>query len=423
MRLRHAARIAWLALVASGAGAQQLPPDNSLVTFNRYVAVRERNQPGYESKGVPVGPFTLLPSIEAGAEYNDNIFALDTPHTGDVAFRLTPAATLQADGARGTVTLSAQSIIDRYAEQTSENKASVDASAYGVREFGSGTRFRAIARYRSDRESRESQNAFILTARPIKYDTATIGGGVTQKFNNFQIAVETGLTHANYDDGRLPGGAILDQQYRDSDLFRLRARAEIAQSTGLAYFLQATRDQADYRTPSTLGQQRNSVGYEVLSGIRFELPVLARGEIGIGYQKTNYRDDRFRSFAGLALNSTVVFFPTQLTTVTLNAQRSVNDAGTQASSGYVALIVGAQIDHELLRQLIIGANAEFERDSFNGLDRRDRRFVVGATADYRLNRNMSLRVVYDRLDLGSRGFDRYKSFLRDRVTVGLGLKV
>lgn len=425
--MRRSTIVVGAGLAATGAGAQQLPPDNSLVQFNRYVAVGERPLPGYDAKGLPLGLFTLSPSLDIGADYNDNIFAVDardTPRTNDVALRVAPAALLITQAARGAASINVQGTIDRFADNKTENRTAFNGSGYVTREFGQGTRVRAIVRYQTDRESRESQNAFALTVRPIKYDQATIAGGVTQRFNNVQLALETGLTRLNFDDGRLRGSnAVLDQQYRDNDVFRLRARAEIAQSPSLAYFVQATRDKADYRTQSTLGQQRNSTGYELLGGARFELPVLVRGEIGLGYQNTSYRDDRFRKFAGLAINSRLQFFPTQLTTVTFTAQRSVSDAGTPNSSGYVALIGGARVDHELLRQLILGASVDVERDSYNGIDRRDRRFAVGASARYQLNPNLSLRAAFDRLDLGSRGVDRYKAFVRNRVTIALGLRV
>ena len=66
---------------------------------------------------------------------------------------------------------------------------------------------------------------------------------------------------------------------------------------------------------------------------------------------------------------------------------------------------------------------QFQRDRFNGVDRRDERVSFGVSAEYRLNRVLSLRAVFDRLDLSSDGTARYKSFVRDRAQLGLGLRI
>lgn len=413
-------------LLAGGAGAaqaQMLPPDESLIRFSRYVAVRDRVVPGYEARGIPVGSFTLSPSLGITGAYNDNVFTLPDHKVGDTYVRLTPAAQLQSNWSRRSLTLSAEGQIDRYARHTSENEEDVDLSAYGIQQLGDSTRVRLIGRFRDARESRESENAFALTRRPVRYQTTTGGIGVSQRFARALLSAEAGITRSNYFDARLTDGAPIDQDYRDSDLKRVRLRGEVLQSPSLAYFVQGTYDRTDYRLKSTAGQERNSNAYEILGGIRFELPILARGEIGVGYVHSDYRGARFRSFSGIAVNSKVLFFPTPLTTVTLTAQRSVEDAGIPDSSGYTLLSGGVQVDHELLRSLILSTNAQYERDSFNGIDRRDRRVGFGVSADYKLNRAFSLRLGYDRLDLSSSGVDRYKAFTRNRVLVTLGLRI
>jgi hypothetical protein len=198
---------------------------------------------------------------------------------------------------------------------------------------------------------------------------------------------------------------------------------EFAQSSALAYFVQATRDQVDYRNNALAGATRNSTTLELLGGVRFELPIAARGEIGVGYVRANYADPDFRDFSGLAVNANMSLFPTQLTTVTLSAERSVRDSGISASRGYVATTAGIQVDHELLRSLILNASVRVERNSFNGIERRDRRTEFGAGADYRMNRNFTLRLRYDGLHLSSSGADRYKSFARNRFSLSLTARI
>lgn len=409
--------------VGGAAHAQIMPPDESLVTFSKYTAVRERIVPGYEKPGIPIGSFRLYPTIGVSPQYNDNILAIDEPKTDDLLVRLSPAARLQSNWSSSSLSINAAGQFDRYASHSSENADGADVSVYGTHDLGSRTRLRAYVRYFTGRESRESQNAFALTQRPIGFDATTAAVGISQSFASVRLSTEASIVRSDYSDGLLPSGAVFDQDYRDNERRRLRVRAEIAQSPSIAYFAQGTFDDTKYDDPTALGTSRNSNGYELLGGVRAELPLLMRGEIGIGYLKSHSQGAQFRRFSGFAINSRLQFFPTELTTVTATAERSVNDAGIPSSSGYLSTGAGLQVDHELLRSLILGVNAGYERDRFNGLDRKDRRVTLGASADYRMNRWVSLRLSYDRLDLNSKGIDRSKSFARNRVllSVSLGL--
>jgi hypothetical protein len=265
--------------------------------------------------------------------------------------------------------------------------------------------------------------AFALTNRPIRFAETASAIGASYRFARIQLSGEAGILATRFDDGVLPDGSEFDQDFRDANSFRLRSRVEFAQSPALAYFVQATRDDVNYRDNGLAGSMRNSETLEFLGGVRFELPIAARGEIGLGYVRANYADPGFRDFSGLAVNATMALFPTQLTTVTLSAERSVRDSGISESRGYVVTSAGIQVDHELLRSLILGASVRAERNSFNGIDRRDRRFEVGVSADYRLDRNFTLRARYDRLDLSSGGVDRFKSFARNRFSLSLTARI
>jgi hypothetical protein len=418
--------VAMQMLLAGGnapAHAQGLPPDDSLVVFNRNTAVRERVIPGYEPREVRLGSLILSPALETALRYSDNVLALDTDRIADASIVLQPSAQIRTDWRRRLISLSARGAIERFAKQTSENYEALDLSAYGIQEFGTGGRVRAIVGYRQARESRESQNAFVLTDRLIRFREVAGAIGASYRFARVQVSGEAGITRANFANGRLADGSILDQNYRNGDTFRLRSRAEFAQSSALAYFAQVTRDHVNYRDAATSGSTRNATTLELLGGVRFELPIAARGELGVGYLRANYADPVFRDFSGLAVNANLYFFPTQLTTVTLSARRSVNDSGISDSRGYVATVADLRVDHELLRSLILSANARIERNSFNGIDRRDRRIEFGAGADYRMNRNFTLRLRYDRLDLSSSGIDRYKSFERKRFSCSLVARI
>jgi hypothetical protein len=408
---------------AQSGRAQILPPDETQVGESRNVAVRERIIPGYEVAGIPVGSFRLYPGMSITARYDDNIFALDTPRKSALVLRASPNVRLQSSWARTSLTLSANADFDRVPAYKSENADALDASAYLTHVLGSDTGVRAYARYRSGREGRDAQSTFALTERPIAFRTQTAGLAVAQRFAKARLSAQFGIVKSNFDDGRFANGTAFDQDYRDSTLKRAVLRAEIVQSPSLGYFVQGTIDDTDYRQPASPGLARGSQSTEILVGARFDLPVLMRGEISAGYLNARYQGVLFRKFSGLAVATRLQMFPTQLTTITVTGQRRVNDAGLPNSSGYLETSAGLQVDHELLRSLILGAYARSERNTFNGIDRRDRRIIGGLSADYRANRILTFRLTFDHLDLRSTGLDRYKSFGSNRITVSAGVRI
>jgi len=410
------------AWTAAPVAAQNLPPDES-IRFSRYTPVRERQIPGYEAPGYPLGSFTLTPTAELTGNATDNVFALEEDGQADAFAALAPSLQLTSNWQGRSLNLSADGTFARYARNTTENVDAVTLSAYASQDLAGQTRVRLLGRFRTNRESRESQNAFALTVRPVAFTDVVGALGLSKRFGSVQLAGEAGVQRMDFRDATLRSGGPLDQDYRDGTVRSARVRADVIQTTAIAYFVQGSHASSSYAQRSFTGTRRGADTTEILAGARFELPVLARGEIGLGYITSAYRDDRFRRFSGLAINSRVQFFPSQLTTVTVNAVRSVNDAGTPDSSTYVALIGGVQVDHELLRSLVLGAGVQLERDSYNGVDRRDGRVNLSASADYRLNRIWSLRVSADRLDLSSSGDARYKSLARDRILVGLGVRM
>lgn len=84
---------------------------------------------------------------------------------------------------------------------------------------------------------------------------------------------------------------------------------------------------------------------------------------------------------------------TRLTTFTFSALRTVNTNNPTVGStgtGYLASTVTANLDHELLRNLLLKANASYENDAFSGVSRTDNVFSAGAGVKYLLSRNLYL---------------------------------
>ncbi len=108
--------------------------------------------------------------------------------------------------------------------------------------------------------------------------------------------------------------------------------------------------------------------------------------------------------------------------MTATASRSIEDSAIVGSGGYLTTNGGLQVDHEFLRNLIVSANASYGNDSYNGVDRTDRRYGAGLSATYLLTRRIGLNTGYTYFKQNSSGAQGGQDFRVNRFTVGLVLQ-
>jgi hypothetical protein len=409
---------------AARAAMEEIPllPEEPPQIDKRYTAVMERIQPGYVSPDIPLGTLTLSPSMAIKGGYDDNIFATESGRVADGFARFMPQAALHTNGSQSVWTLDGRAQIDRYAHRTTEDIADYAITASGITKIDHATTLRAAIRVESEHQSRLSQDIFAFTLKPIRYTEQSGSLGITRDWGKFRASGEARLIRYNYRDGRLADGSVYDQQPSDNTSYRVGVKLSYAQTPALAWFLNASYNNRNFRTGTVQTPERDSHGYQVLGGVDFEPTALIRGSIGIGYLKQNFRLPFYRNLGGLAYNARIQFFPSQLTTVTLKGQRSVLDSGIPGSGGYLSTEGSIQVDHEWLRQLILSASFGLQHNKFNNLDRVDNRKAVMGQASYKMNRYASIDLRYDRLDQSSHGADRYRAYVDNRFLVGVTLR-
>ena len=131
---------------------------------------------------------------------------------------------------------------------------------------------------------------------------------------------------------------------------------------------------------------------------------------------------------GLSVDANLVWFPTQLTTVTFRANRGAFDAGIRQSSTATNTTLAVRVDHELRRNIIIFAEVGRGNYKFEGsvllpvqrpLDRKDEFSNVEAGIAYKLNKRARLEASYRFHSQSSTGIDRDRDLEQHVVSVGL----
>jgi uncharacterized protein (PEP-CTERM system associated) len=122
------------------------------------------------------------------------------------------------------------------------------------------------------------------------------------------------------------------------------------------------------------------------------------GELALGYTRREYDDDELDTVDGLGGGGTLTWNVTPLTSIIFNAQGEIQETtvtyeGDEASADFEKTL-SVDVTHELLRNVLLNANAAYVRDDFEGTSRSDNTVIAGAGVTYLLNRNLSLDATY-----------------------------
>ncbi|MEM9739345.1 MAG: outer membrane beta-barrel protein [Pseudomonadota bacterium] len=376
---------------------------------DRYEAVQDRYQEAFDQESVRLGGLIVNSELALGAEYNDNVFAADdavslAETSEDLILRIAPTIDVRTDLARhefgGRVQLEHREFTDLDSESATNVRGELRGRLDVTRSFDVGG-----AVFGSDEvEGRRDANNAAVFAEPISFQTA--GARAQARFTRDRLRLRANyqFTDFSYDDVPLDAGGTFDLSERDYQAQFVRARAAYAVSPDIAVFVQGELNQRDYDNEILVNgvlASRDTEGYAAQLGMNFELPVLLRGDVAIGFFEDETDSELLADTDGLSLDANVQWFPTRLTTLTFNASRRATDAGLVAAASATAQDFGARVDHELYRNVLLFGEAGFGNREFGSSDREDDIFDARLGATYKLNKRIHVDGYYERFDRNS----------------------
>lgn len=259
------------------------------------------------------------------------------------------------------------------------------------------------ASYERDTEPRTSSSSPTAAVHPVRFNLAQTFGEATYASPRWRFTARADIQDFSYDNARSNTGAVIYERDRDHTVFIEAGRAEYALVPDTSVFANLVLNQKDYRNVPTGQAKRDSSGYELTVGSNFDLSHVMRGEVFVGYLNQDFDSAAYKGISGLSLRGRLEWFPTQLTTVTVVGRRSVADAGIPGVGGYSTVNVSAQIDHELLRNVILSGALTYGKDDYENYDRQDERTSEQVSVRYLMNRAVSINVGFSHYTQNSSG--------------------
>jgi hypothetical protein len=366
-------------LVAYGAEGQEPNPN---------VPVTARPRPDFDPLGIRAGGFLLYPSVTVDGSYNDNIFATDDDEESDFIFTFSPQITARSNFPRHSLDFTVQSDIGQYVDNTDENFVDYGADLGGRLDITRNNRLVGGAFYEHGHDSRDDPEdpGVDVSEEPLEYDEYGGDLGFEQDFNRFNVAVTGDVGRRDYDDDT--------EADRDRLLYGGRLRTGYFISPRINAFVQGgyRREERDTSEGSTPPIKRDNNVYDARIGTAIDFTGLLFGEVSVGWSVQDFDESELDTENGLVYGAGLTWNPTQLTSLTLDADGGFvpSDVGASNLENQVAL----RIDHELLRNVLIGGQIAYERDDFQDTGRVDNRFDVGPDITYLLNRYLSVGAGY-----------------------------
>ena len=395
IRLVSLAAAGILAASACGAYAQQAGEAGTDLTDVRGQSVMERARPGYDAAGIRAGGFMVYPTASVTESYDDNIYATPTNETDDFVTTLAAGVAVNSTWSRHALNLNAGLSQDFYADNSDEDRFNWNIGAGGTLDVTSMTALSGSLSYAQRYEDRGDPSSPAAANEPIEYTLFTGAAALSQNFARMTATVGGEYLDYDYDDSATAGGVPIDQDFRDREEFIERVRLAYNISPDTNIYVEGQLDQREYDLqPPAVAVTRDSDGRQVVVGSEFRLTNLAQGGAYIGYQERDCDAAAFGDTDGLAYGANVDWFVTPLTTVIFTADQSVQETTVGGASGYDRQRLGVDVDHELMRNLILSGGASYGNNDFGSSPREDDLLGAHAGLLYLLNRNFDVGLRY-----------------------------
>lgn len=331
----------------------------------RNVSVMQRDRPEYSSPGILVGGFILQPSVTAGIGGSTNVFLSDTNKSSDVFFSVAPRITANATWARNALSAEVHGDFKRFAKYSVRNETAFGGSIGGRYDIGVDSSINAQASFDRYYESQYDLTSIVGGASTIPVDNLAATVTATTGVGPVRFSVIGNAERLNYGSYTDLSGVLARQDNRDRASYAFAGQVDYAVADGTYLFAQLGYENIEYDTDLSAGvTNRDSEAVRAIAGISLDLTALIRGRVGVGYIHRNYRGPQFANAGGLAIEARLEYFLTELTTITLNGHRTLEDASTTVQGGYFRTGGDLRVDHELLRNLILSAVGKFEKSDF-----------------------------------------------------------
>jgi hypothetical protein len=376
--------------------------------FGQAVATPQEVGP-YDPLGVRAGAFFIFPSLTVSEAYDDNVFADSEDEDDDLITLVEPLVRAESNFSRHSLAFEAGGEVAFHINEEDEDYEDFYGATRGRLDITRNSNLTAgilAGRDHQDRDDVEDDPTEDLS----EYWRYEGDLSFYQAFNRLNFRVGGDVRRRDY--------TLEEENDRDVMIYNAIVRTGFFVSPRINPFIQGLYNiQRRDETPDDEGVDRDSEGWGVSIGTELGFTDLLVGEIGFGYRWQTFEDDALDDESGFGFNGALTWLPTQLTTVSLTAGSDFEPTDTDGAESRFRHFGELEVEHELLRNVILSGLVGYSRDDFEGIDRVDDTLDAGAGIRYLLNRNFSIDGGYTFTKRWSD--DETEEFTRNVIRIGV----
>jgi hypothetical protein len=396
--VRRCASSAKLACLASLALLPTAPMAQGGEDETANVPVRQRHHSDYDPIGIRADAFMFLPSVTIGLQYDSNVFASVEP-VDDWALVTAPQLRVVAERGSGVYELDLGAKHFAYQDFDSQDRTDAHARFRVSRQIRADVKWDAAFEAARRHELKGDSFALSDAVEPIPYHDLRAETAVTKTFNRLGVTVGGRIRDLSYQDVDAIGGGTLDQSFRDGVIITTTLKPFYQFSPGYRAYARIDLSKRDYAGEGS--QDRDSEGYDARGGLEFRITPLIFGSVELGHLSQDYSNPDIPTVDGTSAGARLMWLMTPLMTVSLFAERSVAEVASPDQEGRLDFSAGAQLDYEILRNLILSLEGAYKNEEFTGTSRTDDIVKLSVRLDYLLSRRFNLGLKYNYIDRAS----------------------
>ena len=341
----------------------------------------------YAPLGLRTGGFTWLPAVEAATGWTSNLQGR-VGGTPAALWRINPELVGRSDWSRHSLQIELRGGYSANFVDHDYDKPTFQGVVRGRVDLGDQTRMDLRAGWSHDRQSSSSLDNPAGTVVPATVDTKTASVGLTRDVGLLALTLRGDVERADYSGGTTTSGAALGADVQNNTRGTAALRAAWGSAGSLRPFAEVQVSKRDYDDALVSGSPRDSTGAAIKAGLLADLGPTLRGEVSTGFGVERPDRGTLPDMSGWLLDGALVWSPTRLTVVRLDAKTSFEPTTLATTSGATVRTVGVTVDHALRRDLVASAGVVLTDKRYADLSLRENDVVLSSGLTYKIDRNV-----------------------------------
>lgn len=357
--------------------------------------VADRPRADFDPLGVRLGAFRADVAAEAGLGYDSNIQGTRDNRISDGFASFGAEASLRSQWSTHALGATARILNRSHFEETEQDWTDFAVGISGRYDLTPDTSIDAA--YNFVQEHLSSTSVDVQEAglqRPVPYTYNELQAQAQTRFNRIGAVVLgnwRGYRFDNVDAGpaTTPGG-IPPGQVSIFDFDSAIAAVGLNYQLAPGRFVNFVVRYQNITYQDSSQRARDSDTWAALVGATYDFDGIWGFNGEIGYLRREYSGPDLKELSAPTFAGTLTWQPTLLTTFSATVRRDVRESIRGNAVSYVATTGALRVDHEYLRNVILGGEVGVEYDEYQQPDQFSTDLYAGVSARWLINRNVSL---------------------------------